>query len=335
MSQLQPRLLRFGILAAVAMAPSLASAHTTDICWRAEADGSVTFFASTYHAGVTLHGGMIIDGVTHNFTGTQVSLDDDITDCQPMACSNSSYVRWQTVNVDGLDPGEHSFTTTTTSAVEYPWTGCYPQSADFGNCAADDDADDVCDDIDNCPGVPNNDQADADGDGAGDVCDICPQDPENDADGDGICGDVDACPGTVLPEGVPTNHLGVNRFADIDGDGDFETVEPNGVGPRRSYTIEDTAGCSCEQIIDAQGLGQGHVKFGCSISAMDDWVALVDAGLAMSDAEAGAGSQDEAGPGLGEASVASCRVDSEGSAPWALGGLLGLWVLGRVRRRRR
>jgi len=34
-------------------------------------------------------------------------------------------------------------------------------------------------------------------------------------------------------------------------------------------------GCSCEQIIDAQGLGGGHAKHGCSISVMDDWVELV------------------------------------------------------------
>jgi len=38
----------------------------------------------------------------------------------------------------------------------------------------------------------------------------------------------------------------------------------------------DTAGCSCEQIIDAQGLGNGHTKFGCSIGAMQNWISLVN-----------------------------------------------------------
>ncbi len=46
-------------------------------------------------------------------------------------------------------------------------------------------------------------------------------------------------------------------------------------GPRRSFTTADTAGCSCEQIIAAQGLGQGHVKFGCSIGVMENWVTLM------------------------------------------------------------
>lgn len=66
--------------------------------------------------------------------------------------------------------------------------------------------------------------------------------------------------------------LGVNRFADIDGDGVFNTVSPKGKGPRKSFNIHDTAGCSCEQIIDEQKLGKGHTKLGCSIGAMENWV---------------------------------------------------------------
>jgi hypothetical protein len=33
---------------------------------------------------------------------------------------------------------------------------------------------------------------------------------------------------------------------------------------------------TCEQIIEQLGLGAGHTKHGCSISAMDEWVALVN-----------------------------------------------------------
>lgn len=51
---------------------------------------------------------------------------------------------------------------------------------------------------------------------------------------------------------------------------------PAGNGPGLNFTIEDTAGCSCEQIIAVQGLGKGHEKFGCSTGAMEDWVALVN-----------------------------------------------------------
>jgi uncharacterized repeat protein (TIGR01451 family) len=97
-----------------------------------------------------------------------------------------------------------------------------------------------------------------------------------DADGDGVLDGVDLCPDTVIPEGVPTKSLGKNNFALVDDDGVFDTNPPNGQGPSAVFTIEDTAGCSCEQIIEAQGLGSGHEKFGCSIGEMENWVQLVN-----------------------------------------------------------
>lgn len=103
-----------------------------------------------------------------------------------------------------------------------------------------------------------------------------------DSDGDGVPDISDACPNTVIPEasvpkGGPDN-LGRNRFALVDGDGTFDTNAPRGRGPRRSFTIEDTAGCSCEQIIDELGAGMGHSFFGCSISLMEEWIASLPNG---------------------------------------------------------
>ena len=137
-----------------------------------------------------------------------------------------------------------------------------------GTADTDSDGDNTADCIDNCVGIPN-DQADADADGAGDLCDVCPFDAQDDADGDGVCGDVDLCSDTA-PDAL-TKGLGVNRFADIDGDGNFDTVAPKGNGPQRSYTVADTQGCGCTQIIAICGYGKGHSKFGCSISVMDEW----------------------------------------------------------------
>ena len=96
-----------------------------------------------------------------------------------------------------------------------------------------------------------------------------------DSDNDGVTDDVDMCPGTVIPEDVPTRYLGVNHYALLDDSGVFATTPPNGCGPRREFTIDDTAGCSCSQIIENLGLGNGHVKFGCSLDAMEEWVELV------------------------------------------------------------
>jgi hypothetical protein len=99
--------------------------------------------------------------------------------------------------------------------------------------------------------------------------------PSGDADGDGVLDAADACPGTVIPEAVPSVTLGVNRFALTGSDGVFHTTSPSGAGPRKAFTIEETAGCGCEQIITGLGLGAGHRKFGCSISAMEDWIGLL------------------------------------------------------------
>jgi hypothetical protein len=100
-----------------------------------------------------------------------------------------------------------------------------------------------------------------------------------DEDADGVPNDLDVCPGTLAPEpNVPTSgELGSNRWALLD-DADpliFDQALPQGES-KASYTLGDTAGCSCEQIIDTQGLGKGQTKLGCSNSVMQTWVELVN-----------------------------------------------------------
>jgi hypothetical protein len=142
---------------------------------------------------------------------------------------------------------------------------------------SDHDADGLADDQDNCPHRPNPDQADADGDGAGDACDNCPDfNPDQlDADADGVGDACDVCAGTAVPESVPTVSLGVFRYALVDGDGVFDTPVPHPLDPEGGFTIQMTAGCSCEQIIDALHLGKAHRKFGCGLGAMWLWTGLV------------------------------------------------------------
>jgi len=96
-----------------------------------------------------------------------------------------------------------------------------------------------------------------------------------DSDGDGVTDDLDVCADTVIPEGAARVELGVNRWALTDDDRNFDTVAPKGRSPYVPYDIYATAGCSCEQIVAAQHLGKGHMKFGCSVGAMRNWVDLV------------------------------------------------------------
>jgi hypothetical protein len=135
---------------------------------------------------------------------------------------------------------------------------------------SDDDSDDdgVPDGIDNCPDVPNDTQDNFDGDEQGDACDP-------DDDNDGVDDGADVCPASVENSPSSSRGLGKNRWAleVINGEitGHFIQAPPQS-GSVFEFTIEDTRGCSCSQIVEAAGLGQGHRKRGCSTSAMLDWI---------------------------------------------------------------
>jgi hypothetical protein len=100
-----------------------------------------------------------------------------------------------------------------------------------------------------------------------------------DSDDDGVLDGDDMCPATVIPESVPTKRLKKNHWALTDDDFVFDTKHSKGRHKNRKsrgFTTADTAGCSCEQIIEAQGLGKGHKKHGCSNGAMKHWIRLVN-----------------------------------------------------------
>jgi hypothetical protein len=90
----------------------------------------------------------------------------------------------------------------------------------------DSDVDSVPDGIDNCPSVPNPDQADLDGDGQGDACD-------SDIDGDGFENAMDAFPYDPTEwEDTDGDGIGNNADADDDNDGvldgdDIDPLDPN------------------------------------------------------------------------------------------------------------
>ena len=88
-----------------------------------------------------------------------------------------------------------------------------------------------------------------------------------DEDADGVPNNDDVCPATVIPESVPTRQLKKNRYAlNRPGNNTFNSRN------KTVFTTGDTRGCSCEQIIDNLGLGNGHRKFGCSKGAMQEWI---------------------------------------------------------------
>jgi MYXO-CTERM domain-containing protein len=101
-----------------------------------------------------------------------------------------------------------------------------------GVCIVDDDEDGLCEQDDNCPDIPNPDQADQDGDGVGDVCDNCPDVPnpgQVDADADGT---GDACDDIVCVEdGLPDLCDGRDNDCDDSVDEGPDNGEPVAPGP--------------------------------------------------------------------------------------------------------
>jgi hypothetical protein len=88
-----------------------------------------------------------------------------------------------------------------------------------GAFGSDQDFDGVDDDIDNCLTVPNPDQADFDGDGAGDACD-------DDDDDDGVADELDAFP------------LDPTETEDSDGDGFGDNRDPYPLEPSIFFDVQ-------------------------------------------------------------------------------------------------
>lgn len=104
---------------------------------------------------------------------------------------------------------------------------------------------------------------------------------ELDSDDDGVYDDQDLCPGTEDDE--PERH-GTNRWKWFEKTEGWVQKEPrgNGKGPKIDFSIKETHGCNCNQILtwlqghdpEVYGQMEGHRKFGCSTSIMQEFVAL-------------------------------------------------------------
>ena len=91
-----------------------------------------------------------------------------------------------------------------------------------------------------------------------------------------MLGDDDLCPNTVADAdaGVPSSDKGLGKNRWIWTGTEWYS---NAQGVDKGFTIEETKGCSCAQILDVlvDKTGQpfdGHYKFGCSQSVVEEWI---------------------------------------------------------------
>ena len=64
----------------------------------------------------------------------------------------------------------------------------------------------------------------------------------------------------------------MERFDALTGDRNDDSVLTFDSTSRNEFTVENTGGCSCEQIIDGPGLGGGDTLFGSSKIVMEQWI---------------------------------------------------------------
>lgn len=131
---------------------------------------------------------------------------DGVYDCYPFECDPSSDADCVTDNCPGLFNPMQTNSDADSGDTLGDLCDPTPFGEEFEAPADDEDGDDVLDDDDNCPQIPNTDQKNTDaevgaengtcepgikdegclGDGLGDACDPCPELTVNDQDGDGF-----------------------------------------------------------------------------------------------------------------------------------------------------
>lgn len=158
----------------------------------------------------------------------------------------------------------------TGSPVEGPFINVYYDDLYFN--LNDEDNDGFVDKRDNCPAVPNPNQSDTDNDAIGDACDLL---DNRDDDGDSVQNHKDLCTNTSEHRETFTRMVTTYRWF---WNGNALEQKANGSGKTDGtrFTIHDTLGCSCLQILDKLDTGsednyRAHFKFGCSSGLLESF----------------------------------------------------------------
>jgi hypothetical protein len=120
-----------------------------------------------------------------------------------------------------------------------------------GRFIDDADHDGIIDALDNCPAVPNADQADLDGDGMGDGCDP-------DKDGDGVADLSDNCPMVANADQTDFDGDGAGDACDGDDDGDGVLDGADACPGTTKGALVNASGCSIDDLAPCAGSWRNH-----------------------------------------------------------------------------
>lgn len=94
-----------------------------------------------------------------------------------------------------------------------------------------------------------------------------------DADDDGVADTVDLCLNSIIDK--PTKDWGTNRYLWLDGGSHvFTVLTQTGEKVDAEYTMAQTGGCSCADILGVKGGSDssGQYKLGCSNGVIQGWI---------------------------------------------------------------
>ena len=115
----------------------------------------------------------------------------------------------------------------------------------------DSDRDGIPDAEDNCPNMPNQNQADTDGDGKGDVCD-------DDLDGDGVPNADDNCRNVPNADQADSDGDGVGDACETDRDGDGVDDTQDNCPDKPNHDQADMDGDGIGDVCDDDADGDGY-----------------------------------------------------------------------------
>lgn len=231
--------------------------------------------------------------------GDNTAFAEDVQICASRSINTGECLEWVTVTRPTPTPPGGN-TTPTSPKPTTPKPKPTPTTLPYGERNNDGDA--FNNSEDNCDDIPNDDQANFDGDIDGDVCD-------GDVDGDGLANEDDGCAGTMAPEAVDGSGCAASQ-RDDDGDGVLGGTEAELASNPANPDTDGDGKTDGAEIYEADGLTVRPVLDVDADGILDHSDSGIDADRDGVSPETG--DSDEADACVPNPAAAACDTDRDG-----------------------